>query len=110
MSQSQNAEIMADLEALGGVIARAEADLEKGSVLDLSPLEGHIEALCARIEALPPGEGQGMQAKLLALADAFGRLGRSIEAMMNQVKTEIGEVSGRHQAASAYAKSSEPTK
>ena len=105
-----NSEIMADLNAVGGIIARAESDLLQGAILDLSPLENHIETLCTRIESLPPGEGHPLQAKLLALADGFGRLGRSIEAKMNEAKSEIGEISGRQQAASAYANSSEPGK
>lgn len=101
---------MADLEAVGGIIARSEADLAAGAVLDLSPLESHIHELCTRIESLPPGEGRDLQPKLLALADGFGRLGRSLEAMMSELKAEMGEVSGRQRAASAYAKSSEPNK
>ena len=99
---------MADLDAAGGIIARTEADLAAGAVLDLAPLETHIHELCARIEDLPPGEGRVLQPKLLALADDFGRLGQSIEAMMSEVKAEMGEAAGRQRAASAYAKSSEP--
>ena len=101
---------MAELNAVGGVIARAEADLAAGAILDLAPLESHIHELCTRIEGLPPGEGRALQPRLLALADDFGRLGQSIEAMMSEVKAEIGEISGRQQAARAYAKSSEPNK
>ncbi len=107
---SQSSEIMADLNAVGSIITRAEADLAAGAVLDLAPLESHLEELCTRIEGLPPGEGRDVQSKLLALADAFGRLGRSIEATMSEIKTEMGEVSGRQRAASAYAKSSEPNR
>ncbi len=107
---SRSRELMADLDAAGGIIARTEAELAAGAVLDLAPLESHIQELCARIEGLPPGEGRALQPKLLKLADDFGRLGRSIEAMMSEVKAEMGEVSGRQRAASAYAKSSEPNK
>ncbi len=107
---SQSSEIMVDLDAVGGMVARAESDLAAGAVLDLAPLESHIQELCARIEGLPPGEGRDVQSKLLALADAFARLGQSIEATMSELKTEMGGVSGRQQAASAYAKSSAPNK
>lgn len=107
---SQTSEIIADLDTVGGIIARAEADLAAGVILDLAPLESHIEALCARIEGLPPGEGRSVQAKLLALADSFGHLGRAIEAALGEVKAEMGEFSGRQRAASAYAKSSGPEK
>ncbi len=101
---------MAELDAVGDIIARTEADLAAGAVLDLTPLESHLQGLCTRIESLPPGDGRVLQPKLLALADDFGRLGRSIEAMMGEVKAEMGQVSGRQRAASAYAKSSEPNK
>ncbi len=107
---SQSSEIMADLNAVDGVIARAEADLAAGAILDLSPLESRIEEICARIEGLPPGEGGALQAKLLALADTFGHLGRSIAAAMNELKVEMGGVSGRQRAASAYGKNSEPNR
>ena len=107
---SRSRELMADLDAVGDIIARTEADLAAGAVLDLAPLESHIQELCARIEGLPPGDGRALQPQLLALADDFGRLGRSIEAMMGEVKAEIGQVSGRQRAASAYGKSSEPNK
>ncbi len=105
---SQNSEILADLDAVGDIIARAEADLASGIDLEFAPLENQIEALCTRIEALPPGEGIALKSRLLALADTFGHLGRSIETALNEVKAEMGGVSGRQRAASAYAKSSVP--
>ena len=101
---------MAELDAVSGIVARTEAELAAGAGLDLAPMEGRIQELCTRIEDLPPGEGRALQPKLLTLADDFGRLGRSIEAMMSEVKAEIGGISGRQQAARAYAKSSEPNK
>ena len=101
---------MADMDAVSAIIARTEADLAAGAVLDLAPLERHIQELCTRIEGLPPGEGRALHPKLLSLADDFGRLGQSIEAMMGEVKAEMGQVSGRQRAASAYAKSSETNK
>ncbi len=101
---------MADLDAVAGIIARAEADLAAGVVLDFAPLERRIEELCSRIEGLPPGEGRALQSKLLALADTFDHLCRSIEAAMGELKAEMGGVSGRQRAASAYAKSSGPYK
>ncbi len=103
-------EIMAELDAVGGQIARAEADLAAGAVLDLASMERHITELCTRIQGLPPGEGRVLQPKLLALADTFGCLGQSIEATMAALRAEVGQVSGRQQAANAYAKSSEPSK
>ena len=106
---SQNGDIMTDLDAVGGIVARAESELAAGVVLDLSPLESQVESLCARIESLPPGEGRPLQSKLLALADAFGRLGQSIETAMDDVKAEVGEISGRQRVANACAESSEPT-
>ena len=107
---SQNSDIMTDLDAVGGIVTHAESELAAGVVLDLSPLESRVQSLCARIESLPPGEGHPLQPKLLALADAFGRLGQSIETAMDDVNTEVGEISERQRAASACAEFSEPDK
>ena len=107
---SQNSDIMADIDAVGGIVARAESDLAVGVVLDLSLLESLVESLCARIESLPPGEGRHLQTKLLALADAFGQLGQSIETAMDDVKAEVGEISAPRRAVGTYAESSEPNK
>ena len=104
---SQSSEILADLDAVSNIIARAESELAAGAGLDFAPLERQIEELCTRIEALPPGEGRALQSKLLALADTFSHLAQSIETALNEVKAEMGGVSGRQRAASAYAKSSD---
>ena len=104
---SQSIEIAAELDSVSDLVARAKADLTAGVNLDLAPLETKIEALCTRIEALSPGEGRAVQSSLLALADTFNSLAGSIEAALSEVKTEMGEISGRQRAASAYAKSSE---
>jgi len=105
---SQSSEIAAELDAVGDIIARAKTELAAGASLDLAPLERKIEALCPRIEALSPGEGRALKSGLLALVDTFNSLAGSIEAALNEVKAEMGGVSGRQRAASAYAKSSEP--
>ncbi len=107
---SQLSEILADMDAVGSSIERAEAELAAGAVLDLASFEHHIEELCTRVQGLPPGEAREVQSRLLALADAFGHLAQSIEATMSELKTEMGQVSGRQRAASAYAKSSEPNR
>lgn len=107
---SETREIVAELDALGGIIARAESDLAADTVLDLAPLEPFIEDLCCRIENLPPEQGRDMQPRLLALVDDFGRLNRSIERKMIEIKGQIGDASGRQQAMTAYSKSSEPGK
>jgi len=104
---SQSNEILADLDAVSDIITRAESDLAAGADIDFAPLERHIEELCTRIETLPPVEGRALQSRLLALADTFGHLTESIEAALNAVKAEMGGVSGRQRAASAYAKSSD---
>ncbi len=101
---------MADLEALGGIIARAEAALAADTLVDISPLEGFIEDVCQRIEGLPAAEGRIVQPRLLALVDDFGRLGRSIEKKMAELNSQMGETTGRQRAVSAYTKTAKPGK
>ena len=103
-------EIMADLQALGGLIARAQSDLAADLLLDLAPLEGFIENLCRRIESIPADEGRSLQPRLRAVIDEFGRLGGSIEQKMESLKSQMGDVTGRRTAASAYSKNAESGK
>ncbi len=107
---TSSAEIMVELQALGGVIARAQAELAADSLVDLSSLEGHIEDLCCRIEGLPAEDGRCVQPRLVAIIDDFGRLSRSIEAKMGELKSLMGDPAGRRLAHSAYSKNAEPEK
>ena len=103
-------EIVAELDTIGGIIARAETDLAAHSILDLTPLEPFIEDLCCRIENLSPEQGRDMRPRLLALIDNFGRLSRSIDRKMSDIKSDMGSVAGRQQAMTAYSKNPGPRK
>ncbi len=103
---TSSAEIIVELQALGGMIARAQAELAADSLLDLSSLEDDIEDLCCRIEG-PAEDGRRVQSRLVAIIDDFGRLGRSIEAKMEELKSRMGDATGRRLAHSAYSKNAE---
>ncbi len=105
---TSSAGILVELQALGGIIARAQADLASDSLLDLASLEDDIEDLCCRIEGLPAEDGRRLQPRLVAIIDDFGRLGRSIEAKMEELKSQIGDAAGRRLAHNAYSKNTEP--
>ncbi len=105
---TSSAGIMVELQALGGIIARAQAELAADSLLDLSSLEGDIDDLCCRIEELPAEDGRRVQPRLVAIIDDFGRLGQSIEAKMEELKSQIGDAAGRRLAHNAYSKNTEP--
>ncbi len=105
---TSSAGIMVELQALGGIIARAQADLASDSLLDLASLEDDIEDLCCRIEGLPAEDGRRLQPRLVAIIDDFGRLGQSIEAKMEELKSQIGDAAGRRLAHNAYSKNTEP--
>ncbi len=107
---TSSAEIMVELQALGGIIARAEAELAADSLLDLSSLDRDIEGLCRRIEGLPAEDGRRVQSRLVAIIDDFGRLGRSIEAKMKELKSQMGDPAGRQRAYIAHSKNAGPEK
>ena len=107
---TSSAEIIIELQALGGIIARAEAELAADSLLDLSSLEHDIEGLCRQIEGLPAEDGRYVQPRLVAIIDDFGRLERSLEAKMEELRGQMGNAAGRRLAHSAYSKSAEPEK
>ena len=101
------ANISAELDAIGGIVARASSELEAGAIVELNPLEGRVDALCRRIETLPANEGRVFQARLLALVDDLGRLGQLIDGKLADLKVEMQAATGRQMAANAYAKKSD---
>ncbi|MEE8507267.1 MAG: hypothetical protein V3S40_13740 [Kiloniellales bacterium] len=102
--------ISEDLQIIGGSVARAQAEVETGQVIDLSPLETEVEILCSRVQQLPADEGQSFRPRLLTLIDEFGRLARTIEQKLKELKGTLGETSDRRQAISAYGKNMGPKK
>lgn len=91
-----------DLQALGGLIAKAHDLVQAGELIDLTPLEPQVLEICSQIEELPATEGQTVKSRLIALIDDFNRLGHAIEDKLGEVKGSLGQSAGRRQALSAY--------
>ena len=102
--------ISEDLQIIGGSVARAQAEVEAGQVIDLRPLETEVEILCSRVQQLSADEGQAFRPRFLTLIDEFGRLARTIEQKLQELKGTLGENSDRRQAISAYGKNMGPKK
>ena len=91
-----------DLQAIGGLIAKAHDLVQAGETIDLAPLEPQVLDICSQIEGLPATEGQAVKPRLIALIDNFNRLSQAIEDKLGEVKDSLGQTAGRRQAISAY--------
>ena len=97
-------EIAQDLRVLEGMVARARGQIAEGGVLELQPLEERVQALCGRVSALPPAEGQRFKPALLALLDELTTFGGQIEAGLEALSRELGQTGRRRHAVTAYGK------
>lgn len=91
-----------DIEQLSAIVARANSEIADGAVIDMAPLESAVQAVCTRIGGLPPDQGAGYRAGLVALLDDLGSLQRKVELGLEALAGELGDSAKRRQAVSAY--------
>jgi len=95
-------DLLRDIKNLSGLLERAQGELENGTLIDLEPLEPRVEDICQRVAQLPAGEGETIRPRLLALIDDLGRLGKTIENRMTELKDVLGQAADRNRALDAY--------
>ena len=93
-----------DLKGLGTALARAEAEVAAGNLIDLTPLEARVGELCARLSGLSPAQAETLRPRMLALFDDFDRLTRTIETNLEEVRHALGGTTSRKRAIGAYGK------
>ena len=93
-----------DLKGLGTALARAEAEVAAGNLIDLGPLEGCVADLCGRLSGLSSEDAESLRPRMLALFDDFDRLTRAIESRLEEVKGALGGTTSRKRAIGAYGK------
>ena len=98
------AQLSHDLKGLGTALARAEAEVAAGNLVDLTPLEAHVGELCARLSGLSPAEAETLRPRMLALFDDFDRLTRTLETTLEEVRGALGGTTSRKRAIGAYGK------
>ncbi len=99
---SAPAGLSAELEALRAATARMAEVVGHGGLVDLSALEDSVSAFCARVNALPAGEGRALRSGLIALMDDLGRLDGLMRAARDDAVRRLGETAQRRRATLAY--------
>lgn len=99
-----------DIEQLSAIVARANSEIAGGAVIDMAPLESAVQAVCTRIGSLPPDQGAGYRAGLVALLDDLATLQRKVEIGLDALAGELGDSAKRRRAVSAYGPAGGPSK
>ena len=95
-----------ELGRLDGLVAQARRDLADGAILDLTPLEQQVAALCAGIRSLPAEQARPFGSKLMVLFTDLEALDGQIRKGRDALAAELGEVGKRRNAVSAYGRGS----
>ena len=91
-----------ELALVTATVARANDEIAKGGVIDLSALETRVAELCTRLADMPRPEAGLQRGALIALLDDLAALQRKVEIGLEALAGELGETSKRRSALSAY--------
>jgi len=81
-----------------------------GQAIDLSGMETRIEHLCAAATSLAPDDRAMVKNALLGLMDEMNSLVETLEAAKQEVAGQIGGLTARQKAMSAYGTGASSTK
>lgn len=98
------AEVSSDLDRAARLIGAAREVVEGGKIVDLTGLDKLVQEACTKIEALTEGERAAVKPLLISLIDSLNGLVASLGAQRGEVAGELGELSSRSRATTAYGK------
>lgn len=85
-------------------IRRGTQAAEKGDVVDLLPIQGEVDALCAALASLPKDESDAVQSDVIGLVDELTNLSDKLNQGLAIIRNELKDLSERQRAVSAYGK------
>ncbi|MBE0533411.1 MAG: hypothetical protein IH626_21530, partial [Rhodospirillales bacterium] len=99
--QTPPTDLMLEMDKVASVIATARRLMGDGRTIDLSTLEGRIDALCARVRKTPPASRD-------VVARAMENLVRALDDLETAIRARVGsgESEGvpRSRVLNAYAR------
>lgn len=101
---SDTATIGAELERAGRVIDACGEGARRGELVDLAGLDTTLEGLCQAIAALPAAERPPLKPRLIDLIDRLNKLTSTLKTQQTALAKDIGDLTSRHRAVSAYGK------
>lgn len=107
------AAVKAELDQLTDLIGAAREAVTVGKVIDLQPLEAHVERLCAAVEGADPDERHHIQPTLLSLLSELDALSGAIRDQQGDTARALkstADTTGKAKAVGAYEKARKPRK
>jgi hypothetical protein len=93
-----------EIERISGAISAYRSAAAAGDLIDLSGVDGQVEALCNGIASAPHMDRAKFRNPLLALIDDLNGLVEILTSGQQAVSDDLNSVSSRQRAVSAYGK------
>ena len=103
-------DVQAEIQQISDAIRAFRDHAKAGNAIDLSGLQDRVEGVCIEIAGLPAGSAPVLKNDLMALMDNMGGLVEELKKGQQAIGGQLGDMSSRHQAVSAYGKGAAASK
>ncbi len=99
------------LDAAARLIDTARSKLDGTGPIDdeMIHIATAVDDACSALSEIPPGQRQAFKPRLISLYDELARLANELWQRHQVLKRELGEITARQRAQSAYAKPPSPS-
>lgn len=94
------------LETIGHYIEQCRRELAEGRQIDLSGLDGQVDALCEEVAKLPAETAEKLQPRMQELMGELTDLGKKLEEARMEVQRQLEGLNLRQKANKAYSTTS----
>ena len=86
---TSDTETIERLNNLTAVITKMHEQIAAGKAIDMSDVQGRVQALCEEIQANPPNDPASVEAAINQMIDHFNRLSKELTAQHKLVGGEF---------------------
>lgn len=97
-------EVVRQLDQVQSIVATARRLLAQGNSVDLAKLEARVEEFCGQASNLPPGSGDVIRPKMVALIDELNSLSREMTEQYEDLRENLSGLATSQRAQAAYRK------
>lgn len=100
---SQTTRFESEMHSLAARLRKAREGLSAGTIVDLTPIEQDVSALCRAVERLTPAEAAPLRPRLFGLLEEVTALGENLRAGLNELAQLLSDAGERRRALTAYS-------
>ena len=99
---TETASLESELHSLSARLRKARQGLSAGTIVDLTPIEQDVTALCRAVERLAPAEAASLRPRLFGLLEEVTQLGENLRAGLSELAQLLSDAGDRRRALAAY--------